>query len=446
MAYGSTPAPDENDSGNSHSTVQTTGRRERSSTRRRGWLVAVVIGSTLVGAAGVAAATLLKSPAQIAAETAPPAPDTLTAQVEQRVIADTLVTRGKVAAASTAEISVPASSGVPGSRPVVTKVKVQSGDQVSYGKVLFEISGRPVFTLAGAMPAYRDLQTGAKGEDVAQLQKALASLGYRTAPDAAGAFGAGTERAVLAFYKSIGYSPVRLATSGPDDKAGAARTPPPSAGDKGADAKATPTGAPAAAQEPQTVVTVPMSEVVFLSTLPVRADTVVATVGKAPGDKMLTLSTGAPVVVAEVSAQEKALLKAGQQAEILSEDSGLKVPGAVQAVTDAPPVGKGEQPGPAAGYLLRIAPNSPLPADLTGKEVRISITASSTDGPVLAVPSAAISAGADGQTSVTALGSDGRLRRVPVRPGASGGGFVAVTPEAGAALAPGDKVVVGRTP
>ncbi|MDH6711076.1 peptidoglycan hydrolase-like protein with peptidoglycan-binding domain [Kitasatospora sp. MAA19] len=406
----------------------------------------MIIGSVLVGAAGAGAAALLKSPAQVAAETAAPAPDTLTAQVEQRVIADTLVTRGKVAAASTAEISVPASAGAPGSRPVVTKVKVKAGDQIAYGKVLFEISGRPVFTLAGALPAYRDLQNGAKGEDVAQLQKALAALGYRTAPDVSGVFGAGTERAVLALYKSIGYSPTRVAASASDDKAGAAKTAPPGIGDKGADGKATPTGTPAAPPEPQTVVTVPMSEVVFLNALPVRADTVTATVGKAPSDKLLTVSTGDPIVVAEVSAREKALLKAGQQAEILSEESGLKVPATVQAITDAPPAGKGDQPGPAAGYLLRVTPTNPLPAELAGKEVRISVTASSSDGPVLAVPSAAISAGADGQTSVSVIGPGGNTRRVPVRPGPSGGGFVAVTPEAGAALAPGDKVVVGNTP
>lgn len=189
-----------------------------------------------------------------------------------------------------------------------------------------------------------------------------------------------------------------------------------------------------------------MSEVVFLGALPVRVDTVSAAVGKAPADKMLTVSAGSPVVVAEVSAQEKSLLKEGQPVDILSEDSGLKVPGVVQAVVDAPPTTKGDQQGPAVGYLLRVMPSSPLPAELAGKEVRISITASSTDGAVLAVPSAAISAGADGQTSVTVLGADGHLRRVQVRPGASGGGFVAVTPGAGAVLTPGDKVVVGSTP
>ncbi|AUY52488.1 hypothetical protein C2142_30255 [Streptomyces sp. CB01881] len=360
------------------------------------------------------------------------------------MIADMLITRGKVAAASTIEIAVPASAGS-GSRPVVTKVKAKAGDQIAYGKALFEISGRPVFTLAGPLPAYRDLQTGATGEDVAQLQKALARLGHGTAPDTSGVFGAGTERAVIAFYKSIGYTPVRLALNAPDDKPSAAKAAPPGPGDRSTDGKATPTAAPTAAPEPRTVVVVPMSEVVFLSTLPARADTVVATVGKAPGEKLMTLSIGDPVVVAEVSTREKALLKAGQQAEILTEESGLKVPATVQAITDAPPAGKGDQPGPASGYLLRVVPNTPLPAELAGKEVRVSVTASSSEGPVLAVPSAAVSAGADGQTSVSVLGSDGSTRRVPVRPGISGSGFIAVTPETGAKLNPGDKVVVGSS-
>ncbi|SDS57878.1 Putative peptidoglycan binding domain-containing protein [Streptomyces sp. TLI_053] len=420
-------------------------RREDPGTRRRGLLAAVVIGSVLVGAAGAGAAALLKSPAQVAAETAAPEPDTLTAPVEHKVIADLLVTRGKVTAASTTDISVPSGGGAPGTRPLVTKVKVKAGDQLSHGKVLFEMSGRPVFTLAGALPAYRDLQTGAKGEDVAQLQNALARAGHRTSPDASGTFGAGTERAVTAFYKSIGYAPVRNTVPAPDAKPapdGPARSGP---GDKSSDGKTapmTPTASPTTPARPRTTVTVPMSEVVFLNTLPVRADTVEATVGKAPGEKLMTVSTGSPLVVADVSAREKTLLRNGQPAEIVAEDTGARTPGTVQDVTDAPRTAKGDQPGAASGYLLRVLPAAPLPAELAGKEVRVSVTASSSEGPVLAVPSTAVSTGADGRTGVTVLGADG-IRRVPVHPGASGGGFVEVVPDTGATLVPGDKVVVG---
>lgn len=70
----------------------------------------------------------------------------MTAQVERKVVAEALITRGKVSTASTVDIAALAPTGVDGARPMVTKVKVQNGDQLQYGKVLFEISGRPVFT------------------------------------------------------------------------------------------------------------------------------------------------------------------------------------------------------------------------------------------------------------------------------------------------------------
>lgn len=74
--------------------------------------------------------------------------------------------------------------------------------------MLLEVSGRPVFALPGRLPVYRDLKPGATGDDVKQLQKALADLGHGTGSDKAGTFGAGTKTALAAFYKSIGYDPL----------------------------------------------------------------------------------------------------------------------------------------------------------------------------------------------------------------------------------------------
>ena len=43
-------------------------------------------------------------------------------------------------------------------------------------------SGCPVFVLQGRVPAYRDLVPGISGEDVRQLEKALARLGFSPGP------------------------------------------------------------------------------------------------------------------------------------------------------------------------------------------------------------------------------------------------------------------------
>ena len=46
------------------------------------------------------------------------------------------------------------------------------------GDVLVEVTGRPVIALTGPLPAYRDLVVGDIGPDVAQLEQALAAIGF----------------------------------------------------------------------------------------------------------------------------------------------------------------------------------------------------------------------------------------------------------------------------
>ena len=60
----------------------------------------------------------------------------------------------------------------------MTQVAVDIGDEVLEGTRLIEVSGRPVFALQGDVPVYRTLTPGMAGADVAQMQVALARLGY----------------------------------------------------------------------------------------------------------------------------------------------------------------------------------------------------------------------------------------------------------------------------
>ena len=72
-----------------------------------------------------------------------------------------------------------------------------------------------------------------------------------------------------------------------------------------------------------------------------------------------------------------------------------------------------------------------------------SIPVSSTGGEVLAVPAAALSATATGDTILQVEEEGAVLRTVTVEPGLAAGGLVEVTPIDGE-LAEGDWVVVGR--
>lgn len=73
--------------------------------RGRRVVLAVVGGAALMAVGGLLATTLVKSPAQVAAETGPPVQGVLTADVERRVLAQTVVMRGTVVADQSVAVS-----------------------------------------------------------------------------------------------------------------------------------------------------------------------------------------------------------------------------------------------------------------------------------------------------------------------------------------------------
>lgn len=412
--------------------------------RRRRVLLAVVVGCLVCTGAGAGAATLIKSPAQAAAETVAPRPDVLTAPVVRKVLAQSVVTRGKVTASQRAQITAGGSAKDVG-RSVVTKVKVKAGETVKAGQVIVEVSGRPIVLLQGAIPAYRDLMPGMTGEDVAQLQSALAAIGYSSGGDTSGVFGTGTEQAVARFYGAIGYE---------SPKSEVAQTPPPrnTGGDAGADGKPAEGGEPAtgaessadAAQGTAKVVSVmPLAEVAFVSSASARADAVAAKVGDEATGTLLSLDSGSLVVNGSVASYEKGLLRPGQSVQILSEATGKQASGTVASIADSPTKAQdGEARQSSETYALRVKPSKALSADFNGADVRLTVVAASSQDKVLAVPTSAISAGADGLTSVT-VRSGSQERRVAVRVGMTGDGYVQITPEKPAQITEGEQVVVG---
>src|SRR5699024_8390259 len=59
----------------------------------------------------------------------------------------------------------------------VTAVRVSAGQEVSIGDALYDVDLRPVVIAEGDTPGFRDLNRGAQGPDVDQLQGLLADLG-----------------------------------------------------------------------------------------------------------------------------------------------------------------------------------------------------------------------------------------------------------------------------
>jgi hypothetical protein len=162
--------------------------------------LAAVILSSLVS---WGAASRIRSPAEVAARTAPPAPSAITVPVEKKVLSSDVVVRGTVRYGAPISVILPAStirkSAILTSAPV-------KGKDLTEGAVAFTVSGRPAFVLRGAVPAYRDIGAGAVGDDVRQLQEALVRLGFKPGRTD-GVYDDRTGLAVAAWYLKGGWTP-----------------------------------------------------------------------------------------------------------------------------------------------------------------------------------------------------------------------------------------------
>ncbi|AGZ41625.1 peptidoglycan-binding protein [Actinoplanes friuliensis] len=445
---------------------------------RRRWALLMAGGATLLSLGGLIGASFVQSPEQQRASALPPAPSVLTATVEERLLASTVVTRGEVGADRQVEVTPASAQGA--EVTVVTAVRTRVGAKIKPGDVVLTVSGRPLMILPGAIPAYRDLKPGDEGDDIAQLQSALRRLGHYDSGDRRGWFGPSTKAAVRRLYADIGYEvpdtggpggqedrePLRAA----DDAVGAARsavtslkarlaaaTPPPSAPGEPTlkdQLKAAKRTLARAEQDRRDLVArtgpmVPLAEAAFLTTFPA---TVVA-VGRKVGDPveapLITFATGRLTVTAKLQPEQASLLRPGMPVEILSEtlrEKATGVVGTVGKLTTDRSGGDGEE-GQAAGlpYVpVTVTTKKALGNQWNNLDVRLTVTAAQTSGKVLVVPVSAVSASADGTTTVSVSRPSGDLVRVSVEPGVSGDGFIAVTPAADATLAAGDRVVVGR--
>jgi hypothetical protein len=388
----------------------------------RAFLAGIAIGAVMMSAVGLVASGLIKSPLQVAAETAPPSPSVITATARWQVLENTIFLRGVVTAARTIDVTAAA----PYSEVIVTRMPVTAGQRVRPGQVVAQIDGRPILVLYGILPAYRNLHEGDAGPDVGQLQHALERLGYIDF-DSPGLFGPSTALALLLLYRHLGYAPPLYRPA-----------PVPGASE--------PTGPrlPGAGRQPAKArlripsAYLPMSEVVFIparSALVVSVNAKVGTV--VTTGPVLRLATGDPTVNGLLGPNQARQVRAGMAAWISSARPRLFTHGVVTHVGSFPLPAR--QPG--QGFPVVITGLRLFRQQLIGTRVRVTLWLAATSGPVLAVPLAAVIT-AHGSASVIRLAA-GRRISVAVRTGISADGLVAVRPVLAGALKPGDRVVLG---
>jgi peptidoglycan hydrolase-like protein with peptidoglycan-binding domain len=178
-------------------------RNVRSIGRRRLAAIAVVA-LVVLAVAGWAAARQIRSPAQIAADTAAPKASPITVRVVRRTLSTQVIVRGTVRYGA-AQPAVLGTSKVKQGSDIVTRPPRRRA-MLGAGDVALAVDGRPVFVLPGAVPMSRDLHRGLQGPDVRQLEQALARLGFSPG-GVDDRYDTATEGAVSSFYLRAGWDP-----------------------------------------------------------------------------------------------------------------------------------------------------------------------------------------------------------------------------------------------
>ncbi len=158
---------------------------------RSRWIVGLVAALIVGLGAGWAGATVFTPPADVLDATA-----YTYVEVSEGEVGSSL------SLAATAEWKpVPLASNL--TSGTVTSVEISQGQEVTAGTTLYHVNLRPVVLAQGEVPAFRDLASEMRGDDVAQLQAFLASIGYFSG-SVDGNFGWETEDAVRRWQADIG--------------------------------------------------------------------------------------------------------------------------------------------------------------------------------------------------------------------------------------------------
>ncbi|WP_155251609.1 hypothetical protein [Salinispora cortesiana] len=390
-------------------------------TRRRQLVVTAIAVAVVTATLSIwTVASRARTPAQWAAEAAPPPPSELTAVVENGPLSDAFALDGKLSYQSRLSIEGPAVSG---GRSIVTDLLVKRGDRVDNRRLVAAVSGRPLITLKGKFASYRDLRLGDVGPDVRQLRLALGLWGDDV-------YDRATAASVARLYGEAGYpTPADTAV----DNAESA----PSASDSARSEAIPPTRAKPAAPVPGGLL--PMNEIVFVPTLPATVVEVTAAIGGKGDEPLLTVASGGWQITATVTEDQRI------EFQNLPADTSMTING-------GPANGKGVT-------LAGIKTVEPSGQDQTSYEAIFTIAAKSGEGmtegmPIslqvvrqespaeaVVVPVSALWTKPGGRTEVRLRSVDSKMMIVPVTVLFVVDGRAAVTGPA--ELAAGVRVAIG---
>lgn len=274
------------------------------------------------------------------------------------------------------------------SKSVVTATPVKSGGQVSAGRAILEVSGRPVILFAGAIPPYRDISPKDTGPDVDQLGENLRDLGLLSSYSPTRGADDSFEKAVTALYKRLGYT--------------------------------------------RTSRSFPASEWVAITRLPAKLVLSGLTVGSSADDGSAHVESLARDLRCDVSAQQLKALRASKK---VTGSDGRPLIVARSAAAKSTEGG--------AGFMAVLTPrsNASLPSAGT-QQVTYQTSASSVAG--IIVPLSALWTRGDGSDAVTVY-LHAKRTSVAVKVLFTGSEEAVVKPTTATALASGDQVAVSSS-
>ncbi|TVZ03804.1 hypothetical protein EAS64_15195 [Trebonia kvetii] len=286
-----------------------------------------------------------------------------------------------------------------------------TGAIVHRGDRLYEVDGTPVTLFYGSRPAWRSLSEWVlPGPDVAQLDRNVIALGFGKYLTVSDYYTAATAYAVELWQEAAG-----LPATG----------------------------------------TVPLGQVVFAPGA-LRVTSVAPGLGSPPqpGAQVLTATSTAPVVTAQLPVAQEYLVRRGEEVTVTLPDGVTTIPGTVTAVSSVATAGTAAggqdpsaQPGQSGGgsqesVAMTVRLNRPLAAgDFDQAPVSVSIVAAHVND-VLAVPVSALVALAGGGYAVEVVhgtGAAAARQLVAVRTGLFSSTLVQVS---GAGIAAGQRVEV----